>query len=143
MPFVFSKLSTHMDYATYLPEARDAAVVDRTITIKGRVNVIGETKEGLVTPDGVVTEVSAEDLAILLQNEVFKLHIKNGFIQFHEKEKSLQRVIPDMAKRDNSAQLTPADYENTIPVVSGDEEPIPGKVIGAIPDDVAKRRKHK
>lgn len=107
--FIYSTLTASVNYTTYLPGGADIKVKDRHVNVKGGANnVILNTFN---SPDGIVTEVSNEDMDFLLQHPVFQMHIKNGFITHKQKEIKIEKAIESMTKKDKSAQKVPADYE--------------------------------
>lgn len=110
--YVFSTLSTDTAYTDYADGGGDMPVVKSTITIKGGANV---ADKNLVTPMGVMTKVSEEELAALKNNKVFQLHEKNGYIKVMEKPYGIEEVVvgEGMKEKDASAPLTPSDYEDS------------------------------
>jgi len=109
--YVFSTLSTDMDYVEWKPGADKGALGSqgRTIRIKGGAGVANDR---IVTPLGVSTEVDDEDVALLEQNEVFKLHKANGHVTIQKKKADAEKVAADMNRNDPSSPKTPADYAN-------------------------------
>lgn len=106
--YVFSTLTCDQHYTNWVSGGADVPVVDKTIHIKGGAGVANDR---IITPRGVVTEIDEEDIAILEQNEVFKIHQKNGFVMIERKAADPEKVAADMASRDGSAPLTPNDYQ--------------------------------
>lgn len=108
--FIYSTLSASVRYAASEPGGADVPVPTDGILIVGGTNV---ANKNLITPRGaVVTEVSAEQLDRLRQDEVFKLHQANGFITISDKMEDGEKVASaDMQGRDQSAPLTPEDYD--------------------------------
>ncbi len=81
-----------------------------SVTIKGGAGV---ANKNIITPLGVHTEVSAEEMDLLNENGIFKLHKDAGFIAVEEKKADVEKVVADMTtKADPSAPLTPSDYED-------------------------------
>jgi len=104
--FVFSTLATNQRYQNY--EIGGAQpVAGAVVFIKGGAGVAGEN---FVTPMGVPTEVTDEELGHLEKNQDFQLHKKNGFITVQTKKFEAEKVAADMNRADKSAPLTPADY---------------------------------
>lgn len=68
----------------------------------------------LVTPQGVVTEVSDDQLALLEQNDDFKRHKVNGYIRVEARAKDLDKVTGDMSAGDKSRPYTPKSAEFNI-----------------------------
>lgn len=60
----------------------------------------------LVTPRGMVTPVTEEQLAILKNNRVFNIHQKAGYIDVQNKEVKPEKVAKNMADKDKGAQET-------------------------------------
>lgn len=92
--YVYSTLSSDQDYGT------KAGVV----RIKGGANV---SNKNLVTPRGVVTEVTEAQLDALQHHAVFQAHATNGFITVSLSERKVDQMVRDMEQRDGSAQETP------------------------------------
>lgn len=105
--YVYSTLSTDVEYALWSKPAGDLPVVERTVLIKGGANVANDR---VVTPYGIATNVSDEELELLNGNEVFNLHKKNGFITVSKKSEDPEKVATDMTGRDASAPLVPQDF---------------------------------
>lgn len=115
--YVYSTLTSDVEYALWSKPAGDLPIIERTVKIKGGANLANAR---LVTPYGVATSVSAEELDLLNGNEVFTLHKKNGFITVSEKSEDPEKVATDMTGRDASAPLVPQDFTE-------EEEPKVGK----------------
>ena len=117
--YVYSTLACSNDYCVYREVPEEFQNVGRIhnilhkITIKGGTGVINKH---LVTPQGVVTQISDEDMEYLLKDEVFNVHVKNGFITYQKHEEKVDKVVKDLKKKDKSAQMTSGDQkekENT------------------------------
>lgn len=80
----------------------------REILVAGGANV---PNKHFVTPQGVVTSVTEEDLALLKKNRVFDLHSKNGYLKWHAKKVEVEAVIADMQGYDASAPDGEAEAE--------------------------------
>lgn len=109
MPFVYSTLTNDNVYNDYTTDGEGNKFHPRlikSILIKGGAN---RADKKLVTPFGVVTNVSDEDLAILEKNEVFQTHVKNGYIKVQKSKADPEVVAADMQGRDESAPLVDAD----------------------------------
>lgn len=118
--YIYSTLSCDQHYRGYTQGATDMPQIEHTVHINGGANVADKR---FVTPRGVVTPVSEQELALLEQNHVFQLHRKNGFISV-----DTSRVDPDaraaaMEGRDQSAPLVEQDFANEdVTVKSNGEE---------------------
>jgi len=106
--FVFSTLANDQHYVDWTPGVEGAvAVQGRTVHIKGGTGVANDR---IVTPIGVCTEVDDADVELLLKNEVFKLHQKNGHVTVQKKRADAEKVASDMNIADPSSPKTPGDY---------------------------------
>lgn len=109
--FIYSTLSASVRYAASEPGGADVPVPTDGILIVGGTNV---ANKNLITPRGaVITEVDADQLERLRNDDVFKLHQANGYITVSDKKEDGEKVASaDMQGRDASAPLTPEDYED-------------------------------
>ena len=64
----------------------------------------------MFTPRGVVTILSDEEFDVLKDNNAFKRHVEAGHITFDKKSVAVEKKVKDMAEKDGSAPLTPADF---------------------------------
>jgi hypothetical protein len=122
--YVYSTLTNDQLYCQYAPKSSThnnlSPHIEHQVFIAGQANI---TTKHFITPLGAVTEVSAEDLAVLRNNEVFQLHEKNGFITVSEKKEDADKVASGMTGRDESAPLT----EEDIPDVKSGKVKVGGK----------------
>ena len=110
MPHIVSTLTNDQNYTDWSrPEQTGKVarlnVVQRQILIKGKANVI---TKALVTPEGVLTSVSEEELEALKKIRAFQEHIKLGHLKILAREASPDKVAKDMTDRDQSAPLNEA-----------------------------------
>ena len=111
MPFIYSTLSCNQRYVKYAEAAVGSLPrEERAISIAGGANV---ANKNLITPRGVVTEVTDEDLALLKENKLFQIHVKNGFVTIEERKADVEKVASDMEARSQDAPITPEDYNVT------------------------------
>lgn len=111
MPFVYSTLSCAQNYTLWdvSKEVGKPHRAMKTVHIKGGHSIAD--KKTLVTPIGVVTEVSESDLAALMQVKAFKNHIDAGFIRIEKTAQAPEKVATsDMAQADASSQLSEQDF---------------------------------
>lgn len=108
MAYITSRMAGGVDYAFYKKGANGINVVTETITINGGADVID--KRTLITPDGVVTSVTDEQLEKLKSHPLFKIHLQNGGVTIKDTEKSANKAGEELEK-DKSSQITPEDYE--------------------------------
>lgn len=111
MPYVISSLSRDNTFAVYEKKSGNVLVIKKSILIKGGAHVAD--KKTLVTPNGVPTEVSKEDLEILKENYAFKKFLERGFMKIMESGSKFkaQDESEKMTEKDASAQITKEDYE--------------------------------
>ena len=111
--YIYSTLTADNAYAIYdykqvNSDPNALPVLTRTITIKGGHGV---ANRNFITPRGVITEVSDEELALLLEDYHFKQHMENGFITVESVKAEPEKVAANMTDRDGSAPMTPANFE--------------------------------
>ena len=106
--YVFSTLTSSVEYRNHVTGGADLPVVDKSVLIVGGTNL---PDKHLITPYGVMTTISAEDFSWLQGNELFKLHQKNGYITVRDKAADPEKVATDMTTRDESAPLVDADFK--------------------------------
>lgn len=107
--YVCSKMASDNAYTTYHPRSKSANDMprkDRQVLIKGGAGV---TNKQLVTPHGVVTKITPEELEYIRKNDpAFSRHEKRGFLKVLDKDpsasdvKSMAKDMPD----DKSKQAT-------------------------------------
>lgn len=135
--YVYSTLSADNIYAAYVPGGADLPMVDRErqVFIKGGSNVADKR---LVTPRGVVTEVSSEELDALKENTVFQMHVANGYVTFSDHKEDPEKVIgaEGLEGRDASSPLEPGDF------VADEAGAKPADVIRSAADDAAPPAPH-
>jgi len=81
----------------------------RSIEVAGGANVAN--KKTLVTPKGVMTEISDEVYGVLRENPVFKRHKARGYIKVEIDEHDPNEAARDMTSQDQSAPMRPEDFE--------------------------------
>lgn len=107
--FITSRLAGGVDYAFYEKGPNGINKVVKTISIKGGSDVVNKTT--LLTPQGVVTELSKADLDELKTHPVFKMHLENGYVTINDNEKAAVKA-GEKLEVDKSSQITDEDYEN-------------------------------
>lgn len=108
MPYVLSKLANTQIYTQYVKDVtNNINIVKAQVTIKGGADI---TDKNLITPDGVVTNVTRDQLEILKANRDFQKHLKTGCVKYFEFEPKIDKEVDKMEK-DNSKPLTPDDYK--------------------------------
>lgn len=86
------------------------SIPGREVTIKGGANVAH--RKTIITPRGVGTQVSDEDLAFLETDPTFLMHKKNGFLTIDSVSdiRDADLAAADMEGRDDSAPDVEQDY---------------------------------
>lgn len=107
MKIILSTLTGAQDYVFYDCSSNAVNKVCKTIHIEGGSNL---ANKNLVTPQGVVTEISDDDCELLKTHPIFKLHFDNGFVKIVDSEKETEKAKQDLQKEDLSAPLTPSSY---------------------------------
>lgn len=106
MPYVLSKLANSQNYIKYVKGPDNTNIAVKTVTIKGGADI---TNKNLITPQGVITQVTADELEILKSNKDFQRHLENGHVKYFATSPNIDKNIDKMEK-DKSAPLTPDDY---------------------------------
>lgn len=111
MPYIYSTLTCDNAYTLYSEGANGLKVPQGSITIKGGTGIANDR---LITPLGVTTSVSEEELSALQQNTVFQQHIANGFIVVQEEGKAqdAEKVAANMSVNSKDKPVTPSDYQD-------------------------------
>ncbi len=106
--YVYSTLTSGQSYTIYAPEHNGVPRILETISINGGANLASKQ---LITPLGVRTEITEEQLEKLKENRLFKMHVEGGFIKTMKIKTDPEKVVPDLESRDRSAPIVPQDYE--------------------------------
>ncbi len=105
MPYVVNTASAGTDYNFEKTLPNGLSQVVKTISINGGANV---ASKNLVTPEGVLTEVSGADLELLKTHPVFKKEQEMGFVKIVHTEKV---NVKGMEAKDASAPVVKSDAE--------------------------------
>lgn len=118
--YVYSTLSADVAYTNHEVGGGDMPVALPPVLIKGGAGIANDR---LITPRGVVTEVTEEQVEYLRQNMTFRMHEKNGFITVEQRNIDPDKVAADMTGRDKSAPVVPEDLpEGDRPVESEEQK---------------------
>jgi hypothetical protein len=117
--FVFSTLAADVAYTNHEAGGADLPIALPSVLIKGGAGVANDR---IVTPRGIATPVTEQELAYLRENAVFNLHEANGFILVSEAAGDADIVAADMVGRDHSAPIVPQDniQGEAVTVVGGE-----------------------
>ena len=107
MPYVLSKLANTQNYIKYAKGMNNLNIPVQTVVIKGGADV---TDKNLVTPEGVITKITSDELEILKSNKDFQRHLEQGHVKYFGTQPNIEKNIDKMEK-DKSAPLTPDDYK--------------------------------
>jgi hypothetical protein len=137
MPLIFSTLTGSVTYTDWKLSAGGLSIAGREVTIKGGANV---ASKHLLTPRGIGTKVTDEELAFLETDVTFLMHKKNGFITIDSVGdiRDADLAASDMEGRDDSAPDTPNDF-----LADGVEPPTTTTVVIDTPPPVAPARRRK
>ena len=129
MPYIVSKLSQDNEYTGWKVGRNGLNQKEMSVLIKGGANVVDKKK--LEVPNGVVTEVTKEQLEFLKTNSLFKMHLDGGWVEIAVSKESANKKAETKdldergrVKKDGSAQLTAEDFEDAgmePPLVGADE----------------------
>lgn len=110
MPYIYSTLTCDQAYTIYSDGQNGLKVPQGSILVKGGTGIANDR---LITPLGISTSVSAEELEQLKSNPIFKQHLENGFIVVQEdgKEQDAEKVAAEMSLDNKDAPVTPSDYQ--------------------------------
>lgn len=112
MPYVYSTLTCDNEYTSWV-DAGSRKIVQKSVLIKGGNGVVD--KSTLITPVGVVTEVSEAELEFLKTIPAFQEHEKNGFITFEVgKRQEPEKMAAKMKRHDKSAPKTESDFNDVV-----------------------------
>lgn len=105
MPYVLSTLTAGCEYTCWktLPNGELRSV--GSVTIQGGANV---PNKHFVTLEGVLTEVTREELEMLKENVSFQEHLERGFVKIQVSKSENTKGLED---KDASAPLVPDDYK--------------------------------
>lgn len=141
--YVYSTLTSDNEYPLYREGANNLLQIERSVVIKGGA---GLANKHFVTPRGVVTKIDDDEYKLLKDNEVFKLHVANGFITTDEKLHDIDGVVADMLGRDASSPLVPQDFaEGAAPIVNSgttEENPAPSTPHVSVTRDAQNARRN-
>lgn len=108
MPYVYSTITNDTYYCEYFPSEKGAPRnVKKKVLVKGGT---GLATKHLVTPMGVVTNISDSDMDFLKSNAAFQRHMVAGFIKIDDKKVDPEVVAADMEIGDGSSPIVPQDF---------------------------------
>lgn len=114
MPQVASTLTSDVKYTLWDSQTGGVNREIMHVTIRGGHGVAHRRAHGgIETPVGIITSVTDEQLAFLLKDEVFQLHMKNHYVKIIENDRKVEpeKVVKDLEAREPSAPLNDADFK--------------------------------
>lgn len=121
MPHIASTMTSDVRYTRWNSNPGGINTKKEIIDGKSEILIRGghgvahrQANGGLVTPQGVVTEVSDEELAYLKKDETFNIQLKAGFVKILTPvaaKAAPEKVAKDMPDADKSAPLTNRDFK--------------------------------
>lgn len=103
---IYSTLASDMNYTNHAKGGADMPVELEPVFIKGGAGVANDR---LITPMGVATMVTAEQLDQLRANTVFQMHEKNGYVIVSEERGDPEKMAAEMNSNDPSRPLNDQD----------------------------------
>lgn len=107
MAYILSTLPAAQNYTKYVKGINNINIPQVEIKVAGGAQI---TNKNLVTPQGVETYVTDNELEILKQNPEFQKHLKGGYVKYYNSKPDIEKEAAKM-ERDASAPLTPEYYE--------------------------------
>lgn len=112
MKMILSTLTSAQSVVITEKSANGALHIVKRIHINGGANVAD--RKTLITPQGVVTELTDEDYALLITTDFYKRQERAGFLRpVESKDAAEDTKKAGMKKRDKSSQKTEADYKDS------------------------------
>lgn len=110
MPLIFSTMTGGVTYTDWKLSPGGLSVAGMSVTIKGGANVAD--RRTIITPRGIGTQVTDEELAFLKNDPTFLMHEKNGFITIDSVSdiRDADLAASDMEGRDDSAPDVEQDF---------------------------------
>lgn len=117
--FVYSTATNSTYYCDYPPPDphRSHHTPIKRVLIKGGHGLASQLSHSgpgnIFTPQGVVTQVSDEDMEWLQKNDSFREHIEKGFLIVDKRRVEPSNHARNMTQKDGSAPLIPKDFEKS------------------------------
>jgi hypothetical protein len=112
MPFIASTLACDNRYALFSDNPSGARQTLKSVLIRGGAGVASQPHalaNGVLTPHGIVTSVTDEELELLQSNVHFQGHLSGGFLKIMKSEVKPEKAAADMNKKDESRPLDESD----------------------------------
>lgn len=110
MPLVFSTMTAAVTYTQWKQSPGGLSIAGAQVTIKGGANVAD--RRTILTPRGIGTQVTDDELEFLKQDPTFLMHEKNGFITVDSVAdiRDADLAASNMEGRDDSAPDVEQDF---------------------------------
>ena len=113
MPFIFSTATNDTIYTEYEKVGEGGLpTIIRRVVVKGGANLADKK---LITPKGVVTNVSDDDIEWLKAHASFQRHVNKGFISVSATKEDPAKVAANMTAKDKAAPTTPETFGEKAP----------------------------
>lgn len=103
MPYIYSTLSNSQNYTKWASLPDGGHYPAHSVLIQGGHGV---ADKHFMTPQGVVTSVTDDELAMLMTIDAFKMHMDAGHIKVEDRKYDTEKIAADMARNDGSAPVT-------------------------------------
>lgn len=120
--YVYSTLTNSNRYGPFQVGGADLPNRPETVLINGGAGIA--TKH-FMTPLGVLTTITEEQLALCEADPAFQHHVKEGWLIVDCTQRDAENVSTDMASRDGSAPIVPQEIEEVVPVLNKAPDPVP------------------
>lgn len=124
--YIVSHEAQDVEFPKYV-RTKSGVDAQSAVLIKGGAGVIN--KKTMETPNGVITEISKEDLAFLKTQYLFNLKVEKGSYEIVDSESSAKKKAKTKKEKDKGAQLTAQDFIDAgqqPPMVGAEEKPDDG-----------------
>jgi len=110
MPLIFSTMTGAVTYTDWKMSPGGLSIAGKEVTIKGGANVAD--RRTILTPRGIGTQVTDDDLQFLKNDPTFLMHEKNGFITIDSASdiRDADLAAASMEGRDDSAPDVEQDF---------------------------------
>lgn len=112
---IYSTLASDMRYTNYVKGGAELQNPIAEVFVKGGAGVANDR---LITPMGVATMVTAEQLEVLKANAIFQMHERNGYVIVSEERGDPEKMAAEMNPNDPSKPLNDQDLTKDVTVAT-------------------------
>lgn len=116
---VYSTLATDVVYTNHKAGGGDIPIPEAEVFIRGGAGVANAR---LITPMGVATPITPEQLTFLRDNRVFQMHEGAGYLIVSEESVDPEKMAANMSASDPSRPLNETELTRT-PTSGPEEDP--------------------